>query len=165
MKVNISSIASTDGGELSFVGDAFFETVTFCGNKFVFENGAKIDGKIVNQAGSFFLTAAVNLGFETLCARCGKPVHEDFSFELNEKLIKEGSNSTDEDAVVFSGDEIDVVDLAVNGFLMEAPGRFLCKEDCEGLCPVCGKDLNEGACSCDDDKVDPRFAILDNIKL
>lgn len=164
MKLDISSIASNSGGKLSVQGKALFESVTFCGNSFEFTEEAEINGVIVNQAGEFFLKAQVSGEFGTACARCGKPVVQKFSFELNEKLIKEGSGCTDEDAVVFSGNEIDVVDLAVNAFLMEAPGRFLCKEDCKGLCPVCGKDRNVEACSCEDESVDPRFEILNDIK-
>ncbi len=164
MKLDISSIASNNGGKLSVQGRALFEPVTFCGNSFVFTKEAEINGEIVNQAGEFFLTAQVSGKFETACARCGKTAEQEFSFELNEKLIKEGSGSTDEDAVVFLGNEIDVADLAVNAFLMEAPGRFLCKEDCKGLCPICGKDRNVEACSCEDENIDPRFEILNNLK-
>ena len=164
MKLDISSIASNSGGKLSFQGKALFEPVTFCGNSFEFAEETEINGGISNQAGEFFLKAQVSGKFVTACARCGKPAGQEFSFELNEKLIKEGSTVTDEDAIVFQGNEIDVADLAVNTFLMEAPGRFLCKEDCKGLCPVCGKDRNVEACSCEEESVDPRFDILNNIK-
>ncbi len=164
MKLDISSIASNSGGKLSFQGKTLFEPVSFCGNNFEFIGETEINGEIANRAGEFFLNAQVSGKFETACARCGKPAEQDFSFELNEKLIKEGSNSTDEDAVVFQGDVIDVSDLAVNIFLMEAPGRFLCKEDCKGLCPVCGQDLNEKQCGCETEAVDPRFDVLNDIK-
>jgi len=164
MKLDISSIASNSGGKLSFQGKTLFEPVTFCGNSFVFTKETEINGEIANQSGDFFLKADVSGEFETACARCGKTAGREFSFELNEKLIKEGSAGTDEDAVVFQGNEIDVADLAVNMFLMEAPGRFLCKEDCKGLCPVCGKDRNVENCSCEDESVDPRLEILNNIK-
>ena len=164
MKVDISSIASSNGGKLSFQGDAVFEPVNFCGSDFTFVGETKIDGEVANQTGEFFLKATVKGEFETPCARCGKTVRESFSFELNEKLIKEGSISTDEDAVLFEGNEIDLDDLAVNGFLMDASGRYLCKEDCKGLCPVCGIDRNVETCSCEEGDIDPRLEILNNIK-
>lgn len=164
MKQDISSIAASNGSKLSFQGKALFSPVSFCGSEFTFVGETEIDGEIANQAGEFILTAKVGGEFETDCARCGKPVRESFSFELNEKLIKEGSESTDEDAVVFEGNEIDIGDLAVNGFLMNVRGKYLCKEDCKGLCPVCGKDLNEGGCSCESESVDPRLDILNKIK-
>lgn len=148
---------------MSFQSNPIFEPVSFCGNHFNFIKDAEIDGEVINREGEFVLTAHVCVCFETDCARCGKPIHQEFSFELNEKLIKEGSG-TDEDAVVFEGNEIDIDDLAVNGFLMECPAKFLCSEDCKGLCPICGKDRNEGTCSCESEATDPRLEILNNIK-
>lgn len=44
--------------------------------------------------------------------------------------------------------------------LLELPTKFLCKPDCKGLCPQCGKNLNEGKCSCSARQVDPRLEIL-----
>ena len=164
LKQDISSIVANEGAKLSFQGKTVFEPVVFCGNEFVFEGDTAIDGEIANQSGDFYLTAKVSGEFSISCARCGKPLHESFSFELNEKLIKEGSKSTDEDAVVFEGNVIDIADLAVNAFLMDAPGKYLCKDDCKGLCPICGIDRNEETCSCEDESTDPRLDILNNIK-
>ena len=45
---------------------------------------------------------------------------------------------------------------------MELPISFICKDDCEGLCHKCGKNLNEGTCDCEDDDIDPRMAVLKN---
>lgn len=45
----------------------------------------------------------------------------------------------------------------------EFPFRILCREDCAGLCPRCGKDLNEGSCQCESDEIDPRLAPLKDI--
>lgn len=164
MKLDISSIVTTDGGRLTFQGESVFEPVAFCGNKFSFEKKTVIDGEIFNSAGVFLLKARVSGEVTTHCARCGKPVRENFSFELNEKLIKDGDESTEEDAICFSGDVIDIGDLAVNGFLMNSPARYLCKEDCKGLCPVCGINRNEKECSCEDDDIDPRLAVLNDLK-
>lgn len=44
--------------------------------------------------------------------------------------------------------------------LIDMPMRPLCREDCQGLCPRCGADLNEGPCDCQDDEGDDRFAVL-----
>ena len=46
---------------------------------------------------------------------------------------------------------------------MNLPGRFLCSEDCKGLCPKCGADLNLGDCGCDKEDIDPRWADLQKI--
>jgi uncharacterized protein len=62
----------------------------------------------------------------------------------------------------------DFVDLTENireDILLELPQRALCQPNCKGLCPVCGKNLNEGACQCAATQGDLRWHALDQIKL
>jgi uncharacterized protein len=62
----------------------------------------------------------------------------------------------------------DFVDLTANmreDIILELPQRALCREDCRGLCPHCGKDLNKGACRCKPSEGDLRWQALDNLKL
>jgi uncharacterized protein len=62
----------------------------------------------------------------------------------------------------------DFVDLTENlreDIILELPQRALCRQDCQGLCPVCGRDLNEGPCKCQVKPGDLRWHALDNIKL
>ena len=47
--------------------------------------------------------------------------------------------------------------------LLELPSKMLCQEDCRGLCPICGKDLNEGPCGCEHDTTDPRWDALKSL--
>jgi len=48
--------------------------------------------------------------------------------------------------------------------LLSVPMKPLCRNDCAGLCPVCGRDLNEGACNCRKEELDPRLAPLAQFK-
>jgi uncharacterized protein len=56
--------------------------------------------------------------------------------------------------------ELDMAPYAWETLLLALPERVLCREDCKGLCPVCGRNLNEGDCGCRDDGGDPRLAVL-----
>jgi uncharacterized protein len=49
--------------------------------------------------------------------------------------------------------------------ILQMPIRVLCSADCQGLCPECGKNLNNGACSCVQDDIDPRLAVLKQLQL
>jgi uncharacterized protein len=49
--------------------------------------------------------------------------------------------------------------------LLALPVSVVCRDECKGLCPVCGQDLNEAECSCERKVVDPRLAVLKSIKL
>lgn len=69
----------------------------------------------------------------------------------------------DEDVVTVIRKDQDFIDISndVREYAMLAiPMKNLCKEDCKGLCPRCGKDLNTEQCSCETEKVDPRWLAL-----
>lgn len=65
----------------------------------------------------------------------------------------------------FVGRELDLGGILREQILLALPMDALCREDCKGLCPVCGKDLNQAACGCEQKPADPRWAALKNVKL
>jgi uncharacterized protein len=65
----------------------------------------------------------------------------------------------------FHGRNIDLTEAVQEQVLLGLPVRPLCREDCNGLCPHCGADLNKSACVCDEKPIDPRFAVLKNLQL
>lgn len=107
------------------------------------------------------------------CARCLRPhrQHLDESFEVAYLPYPEELDAKDEleldeadmNIMYYTGEEIDLTALVHDQVLLLIPVKPLCKADCAGLCPSCGKDLNEGPCSCSQDTVDPRFAVLKNL--
>ena len=62
-----------------------------------------------------------------------------------------------------TGCSLDVEQLVHNEILIHWPLRVLCKENCRGICPKCGKDLNEGSCECYQTSPDPRMAVISDI--
>lgn len=96
------------------------------------------------------------------CARCldevkrhmDVPFHEAFSHD--EKLDDE----SDDDMFHISQDEFDLEPYLEAAFLLHVPFVALCREDCKGLCPVCGTNRNEEVCSCNTERIDPRLADL-----
>jgi len=62
-------------------------------------------------------------------------------------------------------DFVDLTPRMREDIILELPQRALCQTDCRGLCPVCGKDLNEGACGCKVTREDTRWQALDQLKL
>lgn len=71
--------------------------------------------------------------------------------------------SAEED--VYTGKEIDLDPILREQLLLALPGYPVCKDDCKGLCPVCGANLNDRECGCDRHVPDPRWAGLKNVKL
>ena len=67
--------------------------------------------------------------------------------------------------VYFQGEKINLKDTIQEQVVMAFPLRALCKQDCKGLCPKCGADLNEDPCDCDRRSSPGKFAVLENLKL
>jgi uncharacterized protein len=70
-----------------------------------------------------------------------------------------------DDAFPIEADQIDLVPAVREYLLLELPDDVLCRDDCAGICPVCGTDLNSGRCSCDTTLRDDRWAALDGLQL
>jgi len=62
------------------------------------------------------------------------------------------------------GQQVDLRERLREAILLELPIRVYCREDCQGLCPQCGRDLNKGLCGCKQERVDPRWAELGKLK-
>ena len=72
----------------------------------------------------------------------------------------EDAEEKEEDFVVVTGGKLDIDEQLLEILEIEFPTRVLCKEDCKGLCPVCGADLNETTCNCNTKQIDPRLEKL-----
>ncbi len=133
-----------------------------------FPSPMKVVGDITNTAGYMRMRLEMSLEYNAECARCLSPVNGKFSLDL-EKTVAPRSLLLDLDE-----DKLDDYAIIEDGFLdmdeqlraqleMEFPVRFLCHDDCKGLCQRCGKNLNEGKCSCPEKEIDPRLAPLQEI--
>jgi uncharacterized protein len=86
--------------------------------------------------------------------------------EDDENAPVAGSFAPEEaDEVFFSGKEIDLFPVLQEQLLLALPLYVTCREECQGLCQVCGANLNEGECGCERKPLDPRLAALKDIKL
>jgi uncharacterized protein len=99
-----------------------------------------------------------------VCDRCAKEFERDFSVPLEAVLTTELQSEDSEDENLFElvGDCVDLDDVITTAFVLNMDQKFLCRDDCKGLCPTCGADLNEGSCGCRPE-VDPRFAALQQL--
>lgn len=101
------------------------------------------------------------------CDKCLKEVPTEFAIDMEQEIDMKASGEDrikDLDEINYvTGCSLDVEQLVHNEILIHWPLRVLCREDCRGLCPVCGKDLNEGSCNCDQSSPDPRMAAIRDI--
>ncbi len=67
--------------------------------------------------------------------------------------------------VPFEGEDIDLRGTLQEQIILALPMQPICRSDCRGLCAGCGANLNQGACACPSETVDPRLAVLNQLKL
>ena len=79
------------------------------------------------------------------CARCVKQVESDWSCEISAVYAV---TRQDEDDYLYSNGRLDLTPAVVDTLITSLPTVIYCKDDCKGLCPICGKNLNDGLCDC-----------------
>ncbi|HUN58295.1 MAG TPA: DUF177 domain-containing protein [Candidatus Binataceae bacterium] len=105
------------------------------------------------------------------CARCAEefvtPSTRSFRYILVPRALMSSADERADDLefAVYEGDEVDLTPLVQEQVLLALPTRPLCKEDCRGLCPQCGINLNEHHCECRTGQFDTRLAVLRHLKL
>ncbi len=133
-----------------------------------FPSPMKVCGEITNTAGYMRMTVSASVNYQAACARCLSPVDGEFTTSLEKTVApKELLDGLDEDKIddyaIIEDGFLDIDQQIYDQLEMEFPSRFLCHEDCKGLCQRCGKNLNEGSCDCGKDEIDPRLAPLKKI--
>ena len=118
-------------------------------------------GRVFNTAGLLRLEGELKAEMVCVCDRCGVTFEREKC--LNISLPLSVSEEDDGEAFPLTGDALELDDALETVFLLDAETKCLCRPDCRGLCPVCGKNLNEGPCGCGKRSVDPRFAVLEQL--
>ena len=122
---------------------------------------------ITNQENkTLFIRGAVDVTLSIPCGRCLEEVPTQICFDIDKKLDITESGLVDdemEENDYLIGFELDVDKLVYAEILVNWPMKVLCKEDCEGICKVCGANLNKGDCGCQRTELDPRMAAIQDI--
>lgn len=130
-----------------------------------FPREAEVHGKVSSRGGYMQLCLDAVIHYETQCARCLAPLSGSVTLHVEKSVAEEKglmslSDKENDDYVQIEGGKLDLILPIRDEFLLSFPMRFLCREDCKGLCAGCGADLNHGECTCNKKVVDPRFAKL-----
>lgn len=114
-----------------------------------------IDGVVVD--------GTVTMDWRAPCRRCLAEVAGTVVIEIDE--VYQDEIAEGDDAFPIEGDRIDLVPAVREAVLLERPDDVLCRDDCAGICPVCGIDRNQGSCACDTSVRDERWAALEGLEL
>jgi len=161
MILDVSQLIQNDGAVKELDLSLKAEDTFFNGQDIVFETPFYLKGAVKNIAGVIYLNLDANVSFKTQCARCLDSVSVHHPFEVSEVFSKtETADSDEDDVTVLESGNIDLGEVVDKAFVGSLPISILCSEDCEGLCPQCGINLNHESCLCADDNTDPRLAAL-----
>ena len=167
MLVNLSDVLTSEGKQVQESADlemtsfesrmGSFEIVEKTPVVFIFTNigngKAKVEG-------------SVSLKLKAWCDRCltEVPIKLDLNFE---RIVTSPEVTTEEEEVddlsFMEGYQLNVETFVYNEILGNWPAKILCKEDCKGICPKCGQNLNIKDCGCDTFVPDPRMAAIQDI--
>ena len=125
--------------------------------------------EILKDKDRFQLIGTVSSTLELGCSRCLEPYRLPVASAFDLRYLPSGEASAEREAEIedddldtsyYSDDQIDLNELIREQFYLVLPMKPLCQEDCRGLCPQCGTNLNTDACACAPAWEDPRLAAL-----
>jgi len=123
---------------------------------------ARLD--VVRTTGGYSLRLRYETTLDGPCMRCLEPSETDLAIDARE--IDQPNGGEEMRSPYVDGDEVDVRGWARDALALALPAQIVCREDCLGLCPTCGENLNEaGPDHVHESAADPRWAKLDELKL
>ena len=131
-------------------------------------------GSLTHAEPDYLLHADLSYELTVACNRCLNPVQQAVESTLDLVLVERSRKREATEEEQLEAQELGLVEveggsfesrpLVVEQVELSLPMKPLCREDCQGLCPQCGQDLNEGRCGCVRERVDPRWAALAMLK-
>ncbi|HEX3027216.1 MAG TPA: DUF177 domain-containing protein [Clostridia bacterium] len=162
MLLELRRIFAGEGPELEINYTIDLSSLEIAPGKYPFKEPVSVRGRVRNKADVVELRAEAVFDFFTHCDRCCREITEHLTVPLNYVLATSAQSEDSDDIIVVENEKLDLDELAVSNIILSLPMKHLCKEDCKGLCPVCGKNLNDGPCGCGGE-IDPRLAALKDL--
>jgi uncharacterized protein len=137
--------------------------------------GDEVDGEmeicahIQRMGRTLFLEGDLSVSLRLQCSRCLKDFVSPRDIQFTYRVEPHSSDDrreevelrrADMDVTYYAGETLKISDFLKEQIVLARPMRPLCREDCPGLCPVCGQDLNRGNCSCQPSGTDPLWSDL-----
>ena len=158
MKLDLKSIVEIPGASISFDRQLDLTAWEWNGTHPVAQP-VTVCGTVRNMAGALVLNASMKTRLSLSCDRCNQPFERDQEVSYETLLATELEDEENDEIILLEDDQFELDELMTDVFLLSLDTKNLCKEDCRGLCPGCGVDLNVEPCRCKKE-IDPRLAGL-----
>ena len=155
-------LSALERGPVDTAATIAADDLVFEGLEFALDEAVRVTGQLsATGPGSYYWRGRLATAVRTACRRCLAPVVQ--SLQTPVDILFTEDQQADDPSIYLIPQRSTTLDLseAIREELMLAvPEYVLCRDDCRGLCPQCGKDLNEGPCDCRPATTDPRWAAL-----
>lgn len=167
MLINLSELLSNDGEARDYKATIDMDCFECRSGKYEIVDKNEFTLHIANVGKrKLSVDGECTLSLNIPCDRCLEDVKTDISFPIEKTLDLSESDSDGievEEIDLCDGNNLDVDRLVHTEILMHLPYKTLCRQDCKGLCPSCGCNLNEGDCGCVRESLDPRMSVIQDI--
>ena len=127
---------------------------------FPFRTPIDVTATAKNRASLVSLTIRACFSYSRSCDRCSTDFTREMDMLFEHKLAQTLVDDGNDDYIETPDFKLELDDIVISDILLSLPQKNLCKDDCKGLCQICGKNLTEGDCSCDKREIDPRLEML-----
>ena len=159
MTLDLKRIFATEGAVLPIEYELDMSEVDQAG-AFPLNKPVAVKGAVPNSADVVSISIVMSYEYIGRCDRCGSDTVREYKVPF-EKALAVSIEGEESDTIITVPDmKLDLEELVFTEVYASLPTKFLCSEDCKGLCCMCGKNLNQGSCECSVDEVDPRLAKL-----
>jgi len=158
MRLDLRDIIHIPGAVRDFSYELDLSQVRLYGEK-PFDRPIQVSGSVRNAAGALELAGTARTVLDTRCDRCLKPLELPMEVPVETLLAEELEDEESDEIVLLENGQADLDEIFTTACVLALDGKHLCKENCKGLCPTCGADLNKGPCGCKKE-LDPRLAVL-----
>ena len=163
MKLDITSILKNNGGTISIKLEEALEDLKTSLGTVSFTGPVSFIGSITNNNGMLKLTGHAKVIYSAMCDRCADSFEREHVVDIDEEIIEQEKTTeyTEDDRFTYSGNSLDLDRILADCILTSIPMTQICREDCPGLCPICGAKISEKGCNCENyDSTDSRFEVL-----
>lgn len=139
----------------------FSDNFVFLRDNYMIPVSAEVTGIVYRQGTDYIVDGKVKTVLNLNCDLCLSAFETKLDFDLNEVFSE--TPDSDEEIWELSDKTIDLKPAVIANIILNMPMQVLCSDDCKGLCPRCGHNLNDGDCGCDRGYVNPQFEKLLNL--
>lgn len=125
-----------------------------------FAGAVHVNGSVSNKSGIVTIDYTASFEYDHECDRCAEMLKRTLEYSFSHTMLEAVDDENDDDIIEVPGCLLELDELVYSDILLALPTKYLCSEDCRGLCPECGANLNEVDCGCRSSNIDPRLAVL-----